>query len=96
MERYRHRFTEGLNRRYEEVRLDTPEARHQALSAVGNHTNTRCVPGAKGSAAAKKYGNLVHQIMAANYPNWVRHLPAGRHPPKVSCGLVMSLRASET
>jgi protein O-GlcNAc transferase len=93
LEHYRHRFTEGLHRLNDEVRLDTPESRHRALSAVGNHANTLLAyQGRNDRELQEGYGNFIHRIMAANYPKWARHLrmPTASTEGKLRVGYVSS------
>ncbi len=76
LQHYRNRYTEGLHRFRGEICLGTAEGWRQALSAVGSHTNTLLAyQGRNDRELQEDYGRLVHRIMAANYPEWARHLP---------------------
>jgi protein O-GlcNAc transferase len=73
---YRHRFVHGLGRLAEELRLDTPQARRNALDAIGRHTNVLLAYQAQNDCELQmRYGEIVHRIMDANYPRWTRPLP---------------------
>jgi protein O-GlcNAc transferase len=68
---YRARFTAGLRRLCEEVRLDTPEARLRALMVLRDHTNFYLGYQCRNDRELQTaYGALAHRIMAANYPQW--------------------------
>jgi protein O-GlcNAc transferase len=76
---YRVRFTEGLRKIRDEISLDTPGARQSALSAIETHTNFYLAyQGCDDRELQIQYGDLVFQIMAANYPRWTSPL---RMPP---------------
>ncbi|MBW4639531.1 MAG: tetratricopeptide repeat protein [Gloeocapsa sp. UFS-A4-WI-NPMV-4B04] len=73
---YRQRFIQGLEELIQHTSLDTPEARKSALRAVGSGTNFYLqYQGKDDLELQKQYGEFVHQVMAANYPQWVQPLP---------------------
>jgi protein O-GlcNAc transferase len=79
--RYRDRFTEGLHKISEQLLLDTQEARRKALSAIGNQINAMIgYQGNNDRQLQIDYGEFVHRIMAANYPQWIKPL----RMPKIS------------
>ena len=72
---YRHRFAAGLQILHRQISLDTPEARLQALFAIGNHSNAFLgYQGCNDRDLQLQYGKFVHRIMAANYPQWAEPL----------------------
>jgi predicted O-linked N-acetylglucosamine transferase (SPINDLY family) len=73
IQRYRSRFSSGLQRLTATLELDTPDARHAALDAVTRHTNFYLpYQGENDRELQRQYGELVCRIMAANYPQWTR------------------------
>ncbi len=73
---WRQRFTEGLDDLIAHTRLDTPAARDRALQAIGIRTNFfLSYQGYNDRDLQKRYGDLTHRIMAANYPEAARSLP---------------------
>lgn len=73
---YRNRFAQALKEFIEQTSLDTPEARKSALIAIGEYTNFYLqYQGKNDLEFQKQYGQFVHQVMAANYPDWIKPLP---------------------
>lgn len=69
---YRQQFKQGLQNLIRETSLETPEAKKEALAGIGRITNFYLSYQAKNDRELQRqYGNLVHQIMATNYPQWV-------------------------
>ena len=93
VEHYRNRFTAGLSRISKEVSLGTPELRREALASVGSHVNLGLGYQARDDRALQmQYGELVHRIVATNFPAFVKPLP---NPPlgpdeKIRIGYVSS------
>jgi protein O-GlcNAc transferase len=90
---YRRRFTAGLQRITTTISLDTPEARRSALSAIGNHTNVFLgYQGQNDRNLQMQYGQLVHRVMEANYPQWAKrlHMPAAPTNGLLRVGYVSS------
>jgi len=74
----RQRFSEGLDTLIRETVLTDPTVQKAALSAISQHTNFfLAYQNGNDLELQKRYGQWVHQIMAANYPQWVepRSLP---------------------
>jgi protein O-GlcNAc transferase len=90
---YRNRFTQGLRRVCQEVSLATLDERKNALSAIAGHTNLHLTYQAKNDLELQmEYGKLIHRILAANYPDWVKALPMPEIPSggKLRIGYVSS------
>jgi predicted O-linked N-acetylglucosamine transferase (SPINDLY family) len=69
---YRQRYSQGLQQLIEYTTLNTPEERKNALASIGRLTNFYLSFQAQNDVELQRqYGNLVHQIMAANFPQWV-------------------------
>jgi predicted O-linked N-acetylglucosamine transferase (SPINDLY family) len=69
---YRQRFTNGLQTLIQQTSLETPAEQKDALAGIGHFTNFYLGhQGQNDLELQRKYGSLVHNIMAANYPNWV-------------------------
>jgi predicted O-linked N-acetylglucosamine transferase (SPINDLY family) len=88
---YRQRFTSGLQNLIQETSLETPEQRENALLAIGRFTNFYISFQAQNDRdLQRQYGNLVHRIMAANYPQWVAPLsmPPLKENHKIRIGYV--------
>ncbi len=67
---YRQRFTEGLLRMIDEVGLESPQDREQALIGIGKNVNKYLAYQALDDRDLQTlYGNWVHQIMQVNYPH---------------------------
>ncbi len=65
-----------------ELRLDTTEEKHRALFAVGSHVNVQLGYQARNDRdLQKRYGDFVHRIMAANFPQWVKPIAMPPAPP---------------
>ena len=82
VEHYHERLACGLHRFCETLRLDTAEQWTGALEAIGKRVTLKYLPyqGRNDRELYQLYGGLVHRIMAANYPQWVRPVatpPAG-------------------
>ena len=88
---YRQRFINSLQILVQETSLDTPEARKTALEAVGSQTNFYLqYQGKNDLELQKQYGQFLHQVMAANYPEWSQPLsiPAISANEKIRIGYV--------
>lgn len=76
---YRQRYIRGLQSLIEETSLETAEERKNALAGIGRLTNFYLSYQAQNDRELQRqYGNLVHQIIAANYPQWVKQV--SMHP----------------
>jgi len=88
---YRQRFISGLQDLIEHTFLNTPEEQENALAGIGRFTNFYLPHQAQNDLELQRqYGNLVHNIMAANYPNWVKPLsmPPLKENNKIRIGYV--------
>ncbi|YAF95884.1 MAG: O-linked N-acetylglucosamine transferase, SPINDLY family protein [Nodularia sp. CChRGM 3473] len=69
---YRQRYTQGLRELIQQTSLKTPEEKTNALAGIGRLTNFYLSYQAqKDIELQRQYGKLVHEIMAANFPQWV-------------------------
>ena len=76
IDQYRQQFTEGLQEIIQQTSLTTPEAKAKALNGIGSWTNFYLQYQCRNDLELQKqYGEFVHKVMAANYPNWVKPLP---------------------
>ncbi len=73
---WRQRFIRGLEEVIETTNLENEETLKQAVSATGV-LNIFYLPyqGYNDRELQRKYGNFIHEIMAAYYPQWARPLP---------------------
>jgi predicted O-linked N-acetylglucosamine transferase (SPINDLY family) len=82
VDEYRARFAAGLDALVAGLRLETPEECRRALAAVSGHLQFYLgYQGRDDRELQKKYGQFVHRIMAANYPQWVKPLAMPRVSP---------------
>ena len=91
IEFYRQRFIKSLQILVQNAPLDTPQARKTALEAVGSQTNFYLqYQGKNDVELQKQYGQFLHQVMAANYPEWNQPLsiPAIGSNEKIRIGYV--------
>lgn len=81
---YRAGFTQGLERLIQETSLNTPQERQQALNGISHVTNFFLAYQERNDVdLQRQYGELVHRIMAANYPQWVQsHSLLPSDPPQ--------------
>ncbi|HLO85226.1 MAG TPA: O-linked N-acetylglucosamine transferase, SPINDLY family protein, partial [Nostocaceae cyanobacterium] len=69
---YRQRYTQGLQTLIAETSLNTIEEQQSSLAGINRLTNFYLSYQAQNDIdLQRQYGNLVHQIMAANFPQWV-------------------------
>lgn len=88
---YRKRFTQGLGYLIQETSLKTVEEKHNALAGISRLTNFYLSYQAQNDIELQRqYGKLVHEIMAANYPNWIVPLsmPSFKPNNKIRIGYV--------
>jgi len=75
IEEYRREFSKGVEEFIKKISLETKEEREQALKEIGRETNFYLQYQGKDDLELQiKDGNLVHKIVAANYPQWVKPL----------------------
>jgi predicted O-linked N-acetylglucosamine transferase (SPINDLY family) len=76
IQQYRYQFSQGLDRLIRELQLDTLEDRKNALTGIGKLTNFYLAyQGCNDLELQKQYGQMVHQVMAASYPDWIKTKP---------------------
>ena len=88
---HRQRFIKGLQELIQQTSLETPEEQRNALSGIARFTNFYLsYQNQNDRELLGQYGTLVHQIMAANYPNWVAPLlmPPLKENQKIRIGYV--------
>ncbi|BAT55077.1 TPR repeat protein [Nostoc sp. NIES-3756] len=69
---YRQRYTQGLQSLIAETSLNTTEEKQNALAGISRLTNFYLSYQAQNDIdLQRQYGKLVHEIMAANFPQWV-------------------------
>jgi len=91
IEFYRQRFAQGLQNLSQQISLETPEAKQNALKGIGYYQNFLLqYQGKNDLDLQKQYGLIVHRIMAANYPQWVlpRSMPPLKPQEKIRIGYV--------
>ena len=86
---YRKRFEQELQTLVKTTRLETPAERESAFWGLSRWTNFYLAYQAHNVVESQKnYGNLVHNIMTANYPNWVKPLTIPKVEQKIRVGYV--------
>ncbi|HEY9852739.1 MAG TPA: tetratricopeptide repeat protein [Leptolyngbyaceae cyanobacterium] len=93
IEFYRQRYKQGLQDLIDRTSLETPEGFRNALD--GLNCITTFYLGHQGLNAVdlqRQWGNFIHQVMAANYPDWVQPLamPPFKLNNKIRVGYVSS------
>lgn len=91
IEEYRRQFIMGLDRLIEEISLETETTKKEALTAISKHTNFFLqYQGQDDLELQIKYGQFVHKIMTANYPEWSVNpaMPALTIDRKIKIGYV--------
>ncbi|MBD2103006.1 tetratricopeptide repeat protein [Leptolyngbya sp. FACHB-261] len=90
---YRQQFVQGLETLVEQVSLQTPEERQNALAGVNQHVNFYLqYQGYNDLELQIQYAQFVQRIMAASYPDWVkpRAMPVVKPGEKIRIGYVSS------
>lgn len=88
---HRQRFIKGLQTLIQQTSLETPEEQKNALAGIARFTNFYLsYQNQNDRELLGQYGTLVHQIMAANYPNWIAPLsmPPLKDNQKIRIGYV--------
>lgn len=86
---YRQRFETELQALIETTVLNTPENRKNALLGTSRWTNFYLAYQAHNVIKSQCiYGNLIHTIMAANYPEWIKPLSIPPVEDKIRVGYV--------
>jgi predicted O-linked N-acetylglucosamine transferase (SPINDLY family) len=89
IERYYLRFQQGLNKLIVETHLETQDAQQQALAGIGRFSSFYLTYQAKNIVSEQRlYGELIHQVMAANYPEWIQPLLMPSVTEKIRIGYV--------
>lgn len=91
IEYYRTRYSEELTKLIKTIPLKTPEDKKNALAGISQHSNFfLAAQGYNDLELQKQYGNWVHQIVAANYPQWVQRkkMPQRGENGKIRIGYV--------
>jgi protein O-GlcNAc transferase len=83
MQYYRARYSSGLKGLTAGLKLDTPEDCRSAFDAISQHLNFYLAyQGENDRELQEKYGQFIHRIMAAAWPQWVKPLLM----PRISSG----------
>lgn len=79
---YRQRYIQGLQNLIQQTSLKTAEERSNALAGIGRLTNFYLSYQAQNDLdLQRQYGQLLHNIMAANFPHWVTSISIPKlHP----------------
>ena len=88
---HRQRFVQGLENLIQQTSLETPKEKTNALRGISCVTNFYLVYQAHNDRdLQRQYGNLLHQITAANYPKWVEplSLPPLQENQKIRVGYI--------
>ena len=90
---YKERFVGELDKLIQETSLKTPESQINAFLGLRSFTNFYLAYQAHNVVESQsKYANLVHQVMTANYPQWVqpRSMPQLLENGKIRVGYISS------
>jgi predicted O-linked N-acetylglucosamine transferase (SPINDLY family) len=90
---YKERFVRELDKLIQQTSLQTPESKINAFLGLRSFTNFYLAYQAHNVIESQsKYANLVHQVMAANYPQWVqpRSMPSLLENGKIRVGYISS------
>ncbi|NJM60144.1 MAG: tetratricopeptide repeat protein [Oscillatoriales cyanobacterium RU_3_3] len=93
IEFYKERFVRELEKLIQQTSLTTPQDKINALRGFGSFTNFYLAYQAHNVVESQsKYANLVHQVMTANYPQWVRSrsMPPLLENGKIRIGYISS------
>ncbi len=72
---YRIQFSEGLKTVLNQISLDTPEVRRQALEWIPLQNNFYLsYQGYNDVTLLRRYGTFIHQFLSAEYPDWTKPL----------------------
>lgn len=76
IEHYRQNFIRALQDLIQETSLETPETRKSALIEAGWHVNFfLAYQGLNDLELQSRYGQFIHRVLGANYPEWVKSRP---------------------
>jgi predicted O-linked N-acetylglucosamine transferase (SPINDLY family) len=80
---YRQRYIQGLEKLIQETSLTTPEECQNTLAATSRLTNFYLSYQAQNDVdLQRQYGQLLHNIMAANFPHWVASISIPKLQPQ--------------
>ena len=86
IETYRNRFIQGLQQLIQQTNLNTELGKQKALAFISQRTNFfLAYQGKNDLEIQQQYGEFVHHVMAANYPQLVEKLPV---PPLSKTGKI--------
>ncbi len=86
---YHQRFQTGLQNLIDRTSLTTPAEKTQAFLGMGRFSNFYLAYQARNVVDKQRiYGNFLHKIMAANYPQWVQGLSMPPVQDKIRIGYV--------
>ncbi|AFY73828.1 putative O-linked N-acetylglucosamine transferase, SPINDLY family [Synechococcus sp. PCC 7502] len=94
---WRTRFIEGLNQLIKSVPLDTPIQISEAVKAIQNSTNFYLAYQAQNDLELQtQYGDLVHRIMIAAYPQYAQINPNRPKSTKIRLGFISNYFRNHT
>lgn len=99
IDNYRRRFGENLHHLISTTALETKRHRKSALKGIRTTTNFFLqYQGRNDLAFQKAYGEFVHRVMSANYPQWTmsKDMPALPPQKKIRIGYVSSYMCAHT
>lgn len=99
IEQYRRQFSTGLETLINSTKLNTHQQKQYALQGIGTGTNFYLqYQGRNDLDLQTRYGEFVHQVMAANYPHWVspKQMPPLQAGEKIRIGYVSSFMYDHT
>ena len=86
---YRHRFSKHLDHLINKTQLITPSQIEAAYQGVATYTNFYLqYQGRNDLELQVKYGNFLHQVMAAKFPQWVQPLTRSKSTRKIKIGYI--------
>lgn len=99
IENHRNRFASGLAKLVKDVALDAPEDRQRALRGIGSITTFYLqYQGRNDLQLQKQYGEFIHRVMAANFPEWNKdiRMPPVKQGRRIRIGYVSSYMQAHT
>ena len=99
IDHHRRRFKENLDQLISSTPLSTPPEKKFALEGIQTTTNFYLqYQGKCDLAIQRKYGEFVHRVMAANYPQWCRdlHMPPLLPNERIRLGYVSTYMCRHT
>ncbi len=99
IESFRRRFADGLGRVSRQFPLDRPEAAQRALQAIqSENAFYLSYQGRNDRELLSQYGEFIHRVMAANYPQWTRpvSMPPAAAGERLRIGFVSACFSSHS